>query len=178
VRRIVLEYGNKVKAHGNKTEFTTFLRIVESKSEGLENISTAVARVDFNINPAYSKPTATVKYEKGASFAYTMARPFPCFMTVHFRADVPLRRLNINFDVQNFENRRRIVVEASGKVVDFDAEDAPRNGWICDSPARAAYVDPPRVPDRHCAVDEAKPAPRGAARAPRRAEPRLSKKTG
>jgi len=138
--RIVLEYGNVAKVSGSKTTYTTFLKtpLVEGGSGPAKN---PASKVDFNINPGYGKPTATVNEpdaKAGAVFEYSMARSFPCFITVHFRSELNLPSINIRYCVQDLpKTARRIIVDlpASGsaarrpKPVDFDAE-PPCNGWI------------------------------------------------
>ena len=87
--RVVLEFGNTASGSGGKTSYTTFVKtpVVERGPKGAQN---AVAKVDFNINPGYKKPTATVtdfSLKTGAKFEYTMARSYPCFITVHFKKE-------------------------------------------------------------------------------------------
>eukprot|EP00746_Dinoflagellata_sp_MGD_P010397 gnl/MRDRNA2_/MRDRNA2_121442_c0_seq1.p1 gnl/MRDRNA2_/MRDRNA2_121442_c0~~gnl/MRDRNA2_/MRDRNA2_121442_c0_seq1.p1 ORF type:complete len:1077 (-),score=162.84 gnl/MRDRNA2_/MRDRNA2_121442_c0_seq1:201-3431(-) len=145
VSRIVLEYGNVSRSDGSKTSFTTFLRV--ASTEGSLASKNAVARVDFNINPSYSKPTATTKDPNdkrlGFAFEYSMARTYPCVMTVHFLSSLNIPKLQINYEVVEAPKvARRIIVEVPAEretnsragIVVFEAgaqEDVlPRNGWI------------------------------------------------
>jgi hypothetical protein len=149
--RIVLEYGNTAKASGSKISYATFLKtpLVEGGPESAKNL---VARVDFNINPGYSKPTASVREpdaRRGAVFEYSMARAFPCFITVHFRSELGLPKVEIQYYVQDSaKTARRIIVDsaASGstvrlpKQVDFQADPAC-NGWIsCFGTPEVTYL--------------------------------------
>lgn len=137
--RIILEYGNTAKPCGNKVTYVTFLKtsLVEVGPHSSKN---PVVKVDFNINPGYSKPTTSVQMpdlKSGAVFEYSMARRFPCFITVHFQSELHLPSTDISFCVQDVKSARRIIIEfpSSGssvrrpKKVDFEA-DPPRNGWI------------------------------------------------
>ena len=85
--RVVLEYGNTTKeaGAGSKTAYTTFLKV--RSCEGLPKGQVVVARVGFNINPGFAKPTATVLKPppKGASYCYAMARPFPKILILKIR---------------------------------------------------------------------------------------------
>jgi len=117
-----------------------------------------VAKVDFNINPGYNKPTASVREPEakaGAVFEYSMGRRFPCYITVHFRTELNLPSIEIQYSVQDTsKTARRIIVDlpVSGstlrrpKQVDFEAEPA-RNGWVnCHQVPEVTYmtdVEPP-----------------------------------
>jgi len=117
VNRIVIEYGNISRGGGaSKTSFTTFLKVVSA--EGARMPKTLVSRVDFNINPGYSKPTATAKEPNnkslGFTFEYAMARTYPCFMTAHFCGEVGLQ-LSIQYQVQEVAKvARRVIIEFTG----------------------------------------------------------------
>lgn len=145
VSRIVLEYGNVSRKEGSKTCFKSFVRV--ASTEGSLASKGAVTRVDFNINPGFSKPTASAKEPNdkklGFTFEYSMARSYPCVMTVHFSSDLGLPKLQINYCViEASKVDRRIIIEmpAEGKaksrpgLVVFEAgseEDVPaRNGWV------------------------------------------------
>jgi len=142
--RVVLEYGNTTKeaGAGGKTAYTTFLKV--RSCEGLPKGQVVVARVGFNINPGFAKPTATVLKPppKGASYCYAMARPFPCHISVAFDKALALPALTLEYCVQDAPMSRRVVVEfprISGngapprrsreKMVEVDA-DPPRNLWV------------------------------------------------
>merc|ERR1712100_730038 len=75
----------------------------------------AVAKVEFNINPGYTKPTAVVMDPdkvKGALFEYAMARSFPCHITVHFRKEWGLPQVLLEYKVMpQAKTSRRVVVE-------------------------------------------------------------------
>merc|ERR1712080_533419 len=73
------------------------------------------------------------------------ARSFPCFITVHFRSELHVPSIEIQFCVQDAAKvARRIILDlpASGssirrpKQVDFDG-DPPRNGWMTFSNGQA-----------------------------------------
>jgi len=138
--RITLEFGNTAKKAGSKTAYVSFVK--PTKTEHLpKDMSNAVAKVDFNINPGFSKPTASVKdpsSKTGALFEYAMARSYPNVMTVHFHKDLGLPQLVIRYYVQDAKSTsRRIVVELPrggmkrrrGGSVEFHA-DPPRSGWV------------------------------------------------
>jgi hypothetical protein len=109
--------------------------VVERGPKGAQN---AVAKVDFNINPGYKKPTATVtdfSLKTGAKFEYTMARSYPCFITVHFKKEWGLPQVDIQYVVQDDpKTSRRIVVDmpvaALGSKRPGQVSVEPRNGWI------------------------------------------------
>jgi len=145
VSRIVVEYGNVSRSDGNKISFTSFVKVVFT--EGSLASKSAVARVDFNINPSYNKPTASAKEPNdkrlGFTYEYSMARRYPCVMTVHFLSGLDLPKLQINYEVVEAPKlARRIIVEVPAEreqnyrlgVVVFEAgahEDVPpRNGWV------------------------------------------------
>lgn len=138
--RVVLEFGNSAKIAKGKTSYTTFVKtpIVEG---GPKNSKGPIAKVDFNINPGYAKPTATVSnpdVKTGALFEYTMGRSYPCFVTVHFRPEWGLPQVTIEYVVQDEAmTKRRIVVDMPTTALGckrpgqatFDGC-PPRNGWI------------------------------------------------
>ena len=141
---LVLEYGNTCeKSENGRTRFVTFCREAARENRGRAQKLPNIAGIDFNINPSYAKPTATVLgRDKGSrlgfSFGYSFTRCFPCVMTVHFE-DRALPDLVIDYRVREEETARRIVVQLrstfSGRrfgkqdKVEFSA-DPPRNGWI------------------------------------------------
>lgn len=150
--RLVLEFGNTSKASGNKVVFTTFCKV--PSVEGVLAKKDMLARVDFNINPGYAKPTASVTRANddklGFSFEYSMARPFPCEMTVHLAGDAGLQ-LRICYVVQAVDRiSRRVVVQflkpkGSAKpsqvtFIDWDTELC--NGWVrkCGRQAEVEYM--------------------------------------
>merc|ERR1712167_147719 len=55
--RVVLEFGNTAKA-GKKTSYTTFLKVPLFEGGPDKDPKGPVEKVDFNINPGYSKPTS------------------------------------------------------------------------------------------------------------------------
>eukprot|EP00927_Polykrikos_kofoidii_P017135 TRINITY_DN17776_c1_g1_i1.p1 TRINITY_DN17776_c1_g1~~TRINITY_DN17776_c1_g1_i1.p1 ORF type:complete len:1160 (-),score=176.85 TRINITY_DN17776_c1_g1_i1:286-3390(-) len=138
--RVVLEYGNTAKLAGSKTCYTTFVKMPMLEN-GLTDAKNPIAKVDFNINPGYSKPTSTVTNpapKTGALFEYAMARSYPCFITVSFKKEWGLPEVCIEFVVQDEpKTTRRIVVEMPTNALGgrrpglatFDAKE-PRNGWI------------------------------------------------
>ena len=76
----------------------------------------SVAKVDFNINPGYSKPTASLKESNdktlGFTFEYAMARAYPCHMTIHFKSELGLPKLVIEHYVQDEpKTTRRILLQ-------------------------------------------------------------------
>lgn len=139
VSRIILEYGNISRTNGSKISFTTFVKL--ALTEGNAASKSLISRVDFNINPGYSKPTASVKEptEKklGFAFEYAMARAYPCFISVFFSKESGLPNLAIQYVVQEEAKvTRRIVLDMPlvsrnrpGREIIFQAH-PPRNGWI------------------------------------------------
>eukprot|EP00928_Gymnodinium_smaydae_P029107 TRINITY_DN22014_c0_g1_i1.p1 TRINITY_DN22014_c0_g1~~TRINITY_DN22014_c0_g1_i1.p1 ORF type:complete len:1108 (+),score=144.32 TRINITY_DN22014_c0_g1_i1:47-3370(+) len=139
--RVVLEYGNSAHPAKGKTSYTTFLK-VPMMAGGPKDAKSPLAKVDFNINPGYAKPTATVASpdaKTGAQFEYTMARSYPCFITVHFKKEWGLPELTIEYYVQDEpKTSRRIVLDMptsqlGGKrpgQATFKAYDVIRNGWV------------------------------------------------
>merc|ERR1711904_720990 len=118
VSRIVLEYGNVSRSEGSKTSFKSFVRV--ACTEGSLASKDAVARVDFNINPGFSKPTSSAKEPNdkslGFTYEYSMARTYPCVMTVHFSSGLGLPKLQINYEVVAASKvARRIIVEMPTK---------------------------------------------------------------
>lgn len=145
--RIVLEFGNTAKSQKGKTSYTTFLKTptVEGGAKGAKN---PVEKVDFNINPGYSKPTATVKEPSasaGAQFEYTMARNYPCFISVHFRKELGLPQIDVEYVVQDKKTtKRRIVVEM------------PAAGLSTRRPGQVSFkAYPPRSGTVRCAAGQA-----------------------
>ena len=146
----MLEYGNAAAAKGsaNKCSYTTFVCIAraENCADG------AIARVDFNINPGYDRPTESVTEPKRGGrfeFEYAMSRTFPCVTTVHFKPDIGSPPLVLEYVVQRPEGAadgakpmrcaRRVVLQlpapkgaaggAKPKPLKFAAH-PPRNGWV------------------------------------------------
>ncbi len=112
---VVLEFGNTAQPQGAaRTLFTSFVRQLKfGGGGGGGGKARAVARVTFNINPDYAKPTATVTApdRDGAfRFAYAMGRPFPCVMVVHLHADCSLPPLRLDFDVCETDTSRRLIL--------------------------------------------------------------------
>jgi len=137
---ILLEYGSTARPSGtSKTSFVTFLKVV--RVEGSKKLERPIMKVEFNINPGYNKPTSTctqpVKHLY--TFEYTMARAYPCVMTVHFRKELALPPVEIDFEVQDQPKvARRVVVQTTvqqlgqgrpPKKVAFPG-DPPRNGFV------------------------------------------------
>ena len=117
-----------------------------------------VEKVDFNINPDYAKPTATVRASdlplasRGAAgtprarggsprfeFEYAMARTFPCVMTVHFHRALRLPPVRIDYRVSHDPRLApwRVMVPLDGasdvaarSLVVVEAE-PPRDGRVC-----------------------------------------------
>ena len=100
----------------------------------------AVERVEFNINPGYAKPTASLTAPNGPKgayeFEYAMARTYPNQITVKLKGAPSLK---IDYTVVEETKFRRIVIEPPGAAAakprkpiaaEFDASDEPRNGWI------------------------------------------------
>lgn len=174
--RLILEYGNVVtkskpatkakvanevsKASSQKIEFTTFVR--EASREIGNNCRIGsfppIARVEFNINPSFAKPTAVQKRSNdkklGYSFNYAMTRSYPCIITIHFET-LTIRKVTsetkvkvvkfpplvIQYRVRNDITKRRIVLEIGcsagegpglGNLGDaaFMANENPRDGWV------------------------------------------------
>ena len=136
---VVLEYGNISSCVGSSSNtcFATFCKEVHRKNSAKK--LPKLSKVDFNINPHYSKPTATVKEmsEVGFGFEYTFSRSYPCVMTVHFEDNV-LPKLKINYRVQAApQTRHRIIIQVSktfsvarkSDVIIFEGE-PPQDGWI------------------------------------------------
>ena len=67
-QRIVLQYGNTSSGRGSKRSYTTFLKVVSAEGGAPEKGS--VVKVDFNINPGYSKPTSTAKEPTDKSLGF------------------------------------------------------------------------------------------------------------
>jgi hypothetical protein len=123
-RRIVLEYGCTTTGRGpHQTAYTTFVRVVGLEGYGGSNGGSnggsdggGLARVGFNINPDYKKPTATVlrpSSKRGAEFEYVMGRSFPCFITVTFSPELGnIPELLLKFWTVDGGVARRVVVES------------------------------------------------------------------
>ena len=116
-QRIILLYGNTSSGRGSKRSYTTFLKVVST--EGAVPDKGCVVKVDFNINPGYSKPTSTAKEPTdkslGFTFEYAMARAYPCHMTVHFKSDLGLPKLVIEHFVRDeAKTSRRVLVQRFG----------------------------------------------------------------
>jgi len=138
--RIVLEYGNIAQNAGSKTSYITFVKTAQVEGFG-KGAKGQMLKVDFNINPGFSKPTSTVNEpdaKSGATFEYAMARSYPCAITVHFAKELCLPQVVIGYYVQDaHRTARRIIVEfPRGGLSDrrlgqvrFDG-DPPRNGWV------------------------------------------------
>ncbi|CAJ1372941.1 unnamed protein product [Effrenium voratum] len=156
--RLILQYGNKSAGSGGKRSYTTFFKVVSA--EGVADKG-SVAKVDFNINPGYSKPTASLKESNdktlGFTFEYAMARAYPCHMTIHFKSELGLPKLVIEHYVQDEpKTTRRILLQLpqvrlppSGapriteKETVFDA-DPPQNAWLCYQAGRSVLTTEPR----------------------------------
>jgi len=149
-KRVVLEYGNVSEVEGaNRINFTTMVSIVKNKCD-YSDPNKIIKKVDFNINPGYSKPTASINKpdRKGVfAFSYAMGREFPCVITVHFFEGVGLGPVNIDYTVQSAKQTHyRIVldipknlsVERRPKQIEVPA-DPPRSVWISykDTPSEA-----------------------------------------
>jgi hypothetical protein len=142
--RVVLEYGSTAMQAGGKTTYTTFLRVINITSRGSskESDTISVTRVDFNINPGFDKPTATVSKKDAKNqgklyeFEYSMARRFPCFMIISFGSEdisnsassavnATLPKLKIEYMVQDsphaestlpYTFKRRIVIQMNQRI--------------------------------------------------------------
>lgn len=142
-RVIVLEYGNDAQKNGSKTKYTASVRL-----KGAENLeSLKVTKVDFNINPDFARPTATHTSSNGLKsafvFGYTMARAFPCYMTVHFNiASVP--PLLIEYYHQPANCRRRMVLELAKGVGDPSSSRKKAAPVKCDPHLGEDGDGPPR----------------------------------
>ncbi len=142
--RIVLEYGNVTNRSGAKFTFDTSVHIVQVENcQGLQKAA-AIQKVTFNINPDYEKPTKilTAPNEKGVFlFSYSMGRTFPCVMTIYFQASIGLAPLEIDYVVQDYSCKKRIVLDlpaspakklslASKNKVYFECSQPPSNSWL------------------------------------------------
>uniref|UniRef100_A0A7S4SS63 Kinesin-like protein n=1 Tax=Alexandrium monilatum TaxID=311494 RepID=A0A7S4SS63_9DINO len=170
--RMVLEYGNTSERAGGKTNYVTFLKV--PLLEGFPKVAKApIAKVDFNINPGFGKPTASVSNpdaKAGAKFEYAMARSYPCFVTVHFAKELGLPLISIQYVVQDLRTvSRRIIVQfprgglsdrRPGEVT-FDAG-PPRNGWIQCASGGAHAVQ--YLPEGQGAAQEEGPRPKAKAK--------------
>mmetsp|Transcript_3695 Transcript_3695/g.9396 ORF Transcript_3695/g.9396 Transcript_3695/m.9396 type:complete len:1002 (+) Transcript_3695:77-3082(+) len=156
--RLVLEYGNTSQSAGSKISFTTFLKVV--KVEGSLINKKAITHVDFNINPGYSKPTASCRdatdKKLGFTFEYAMARPFPCVITAHSAKEVGIV-LTINYTVQTSARfARRIIIEVRNNsttakpvpvtLFPWSETDAPPNAWVRRAPHQQPQVELLPVP--------------------------------
>ena len=56
--RLILEYGNTSSPGASKTNYVTFLNATNSSA--WQKAGLGISKVDFNINPRYDKPTASV----------------------------------------------------------------------------------------------------------------------
>jgi hypothetical protein len=75
-------YGNTSVSKISATSCTAYVKILGDAQP---------TRVTFNINPSYSKPTATFQCEKKyAEYTYAMKQQFPCHMTLHFKDRPPI----------------------------------------------------------------------------------------
>ncbi|KAK3236045.1 hypothetical protein CYMTET_53795 [Cymbomonas tetramitiformis] len=159
---IVIEYGCTLSstASAAKTSYTTYTRLMKG------DVQWPIKSVDFNINPQYSKPTASVKQASNGiyAFEYAMGGRFPCVMTIHFKPELGLMPLEINFKVQDADTKRHIIMylakdnvaagRQSGRrigkaVVEFCAR-PPCSGWIDikkDVPPMVGYFPPPKCGD-------------------------------
>ncbi|CAE7223635.1 kif4 [Symbiodinium sp. CCMP2592] len=158
-QRIVLQYGNTSSGRGSKRSYTTFLKV--ASVDGSCPKEGCVAKVDFNINPGYSKPTSTAKEPSdkslGFTFEYAMARAYPCHMTVHFKSDLGLPKLVIEHYVRDeAKTSRRVLLQLphprlppagapriTEKEVVFDA-DPPQNAWLCFQAGRSVLNTSPQ----------------------------------
>lgn len=147
--RVVVEYGNLVGPKGAKTSYTTFGKIVKIEGQQKQSCAPTITRVDFNINPGYHKPTASVKEVKnksmGFTFEYAMGRCYPCVMTIHFDRGLP--KLVIRYYVQDNPTARRVILEIAqpppqrnNREIAFEA-DVPRNGWIRNFEGPSPHIE-------------------------------------
>uniref|UniRef100_A0A0G4ICS9 Kinesin motor domain-containing protein n=1 Tax=Chromera velia CCMP2878 TaxID=1169474 RepID=A0A0G4ICS9_9ALVE len=113
---VVVEFGNDFSAlpgGGGKTNYRTFVRFLKTEpSNAVSQLQTkaVINKATFNINPGFSKPTATVQGKdagKGGtefSFEYAMARPFPCYVTLFWKDSLlPLPPVELQYVVQQAE---------------------------------------------------------------------------
>eukprot|EP01052_Picozoa_sp_SAG31_P034153 SAG31_NODE_3950_length_3724_cov_3.097655_1_plen_936_part_00 len=136
---LVLEYGNTATRCGSKTKFATFVSVLGGEK-------TAIKKVSFNINPDYSKPTATLSAANGRgwTFEYAMARPYPCFVRIDWSHAVGLPPLVLEYYVQDDKQKfcRRLAIELPEskvtaaskrrvqKEIVLEEENATCNGWF------------------------------------------------
>ena len=176
---MVIEYGNTARPQGNKTLFST--SVVVKKVTGLGKLKSdqLISRVAFNINPGYDRPTfvATEADAKGSTkgqytYDYAMARTFPCVTTVYFKDNVGLPPIELDWDVQDwdentdvgrqnksqgkpFSEKRRVIIELPtsgftskrklGKKFEYEA-DPPLDGWLRfnkQGKGSTSYITPP-----------------------------------
>lgn len=156
---IVIEYGCTLSstASASKTSYTTYTRVM--KDDCLVHLP--IKSVDFNINPKYSKPTASVKQASNGiyAFEYAMGGRFPCVMTIHFKPELGLMPVTIDFRVPEANTKHHIVMYLAknkvasgrllGKAVEFSAR-PPCSGWIDideNAPPVVGYFPPPKCDD-------------------------------
>ena len=146
---LVLQYGNtrceKTAGGTGKTNYSTFVKVTDGDRA-------AIDRVSFNINPAYAKPTASLKACNCGggvfSFDYAMARAYPCYITVDFKPQVGLPPLTIEYTVQEQRKfTRRLALQLpsqpasggagggkrrvkSGGGMLLDGENCAASGWF------------------------------------------------
>ena len=124
--RVVLEYGNTAKQSGGRTSYTTFVKVISKDKASCPGGKLDVQKVDFNINPGYTKPTASIRRDdkrrpndddtgynaksRRFSFEYTMGRRYPCFMTIHLESWC---NISIPYHVQECTSvfKRRIIIQ-------------------------------------------------------------------
>lgn len=157
-QRLVLQYGNTSSGSGSKRSYTTFFKVISAEGGVPEKGS--ILKVDFNINPGYSKPTATVKEANnkslGYAFEYAMARAYPCHMTVHFKPELGLPKLVIEHYVRDEpKTSRRILLQFQGRNEYSRCHNVCRfsNTWPRLPHPRLPPAGAPRITEKEVAFD-------------------------
>lgn len=147
--RIVVEIGNTSSKPSGRSDQRTFVRVIGAlrvgkACSGVPSARSLIAKVDFNINPRYEKPTETAKSSPFA-LERTLNFTFPCFVTIHWAESLGMAPLHVSYFTQMADKMRalRIVVElprGGGGGVNRRASkskrpaadyDAPRgDGWV------------------------------------------------
>ena len=110
----ILEIGNTAQKIGNKWLQIVWLRPISVKKERGKTSKLCISKVEFNINPSFSKPTKTLKAPntKNGSFTLeqTLGFEFPCFATVMFAENLHIPSIKITYRTQISRNRRQMRV--------------------------------------------------------------------
>eukprot|EP00656_Telonema_subtile_P027759 TRINITY_DN2992_c0_g1_i2.p1 TRINITY_DN2992_c0_g1~~TRINITY_DN2992_c0_g1_i2.p1 ORF type:complete len:607 (-),score=135.32 TRINITY_DN2992_c0_g1_i2:313-2133(-) len=154
--QVVLEFGNRF-VDGGKGKYTTYARVLgASPGRGVKMpvASQLIAGVDFNINPGYPTPrdgrVRAPNHKLGFAFEYSMARPFPCYMTISWHADLKLPPVEIPYRNCAANCRHKLIIHlpatrAAGRPkkqpFQFDYEAGGNgNGWLMVSDTNAMSV--------------------------------------